>query len=176
MRPRWLRQRALLALLLAAAAAAVLAVWWRPPVGPATAPAEVPLAFLDGRQTSLGAWRGQRIVLLDFWSLTCRPCLEERAALAEFYQRWQPHGLAMVAVAMPYDPPLAVREFEAKNPSPYPIALDVQGELARAFRVETIPLAVLLAPDGRILYRQAGRLDRARLEHLIGPLLSAGES
>lgn len=171
MPPRWLKKRAPLAAVffVLIAAAAALAAWRLLGTERGTAP-ELELTLLDGRMQPLSAWRG-RVVLVDFWSLTCRPCLEQRAALAALYERLHPRGLEMVAIAMPYDPPLAVRDFQEKHPAPFPIALDVEARAARAFGADLVPLAVLIAPDGAILYRQAGTLDIGRVQRIIEPFL-----
>lgn len=149
------------------------AAWLLPATDRGRAP-DVTLALLDGRTLPLSAWRGQP-VLLSFWSLTCRPCREERPDLAKFYADLRPRGLELIAVAMPYDPPLAVREFHARDPSPYPIALDVDGRAAGAFGVDVIPVAIVLDPRGRIVYRQIGKLDIEHARRIIEPLLPVRE-
>ncbi len=169
MRQCWLQKRAFLPAGLVLIVAATALTTWLPWPERRAAP-ELELAMLDGRRLSLRAWRG-RPVLVDFWSLTCRPCLEQRPALAALYEQLHPRGLEVVAVAMPYDPPLAVRDFHDKQPAPFPVALDVEGRWAAAFGADVVPLAVLIAPDGRIVYRRAGKLDIERLQRIIEPFL-----
>jgi peroxiredoxin len=171
---RLLRRRApLFAVLVLAIALVGAAAWLLPATNRGRAP-DVELALLDGRTLPLSAWRGQPL-LLSFWSLTCRPCLEERPDLARFYEDLQPRGFEMIAVAMPYDPPLAVHEFNERDPSPYPVALDVEGRAAGAFGVDVIPVAVILDPRGRVVYRQTGKLDIERARRIIEPLLPVHE-
>jgi peroxiredoxin len=167
------RKRASLAaaLILSALLAAGAALWLRPgeqPVAPA-----IELTLLDGTRQPLERLRG-RPVLLAFWSLTCAPCLEELPELIRFHDQWRPRGLEMIAVAMPYDPPLHVQTFARERRVPYPIALDVTGEAARAFGVAQVPMAFVVSPEGRIVYRQLGKLDIVRAAQLIESLLPAG--
>lgn len=169
-----LRQRAPLLIVLALVIALVgAAALFLPTTNRGMAP-DVELALLDGRTLPLSAWRG-RPVVLSFWSLTCRPCLEERPDLAAFYEELRPQGLELIAVAMPYDPPLAVRDFNERDPSPYPIALDVNGSAMGAFGVDVIPVAVIVDPQGHIVYRQTGKLDIARARRIIEPFLPIPE-
>ena len=74
---------------------------------------------------------------------------------------------------MPYDPPLTVQTFVREKQVPYPVALDVEGKTVRAFDgVPYVPMAFLIAPDGKIAYQQIGRLDIAKARRIIEAGLS----
>lgn len=152
---------------------AALAVWWLRPGEQAMAPT-LELAYLDGSRSGLASLRG-RPVLVNFWSLTCAPCLEELPDLARFHAHWRPRGLEMIAIAMPYDPPLQVRNFARERSLPWRVALDVGGEAARAFAVSYVPMTFILDPAGRIVHQQAGKLDTERAGLIISPLLPPAE-
>jgi hypothetical protein len=48
------------------------------------------------------------------------------------------------------------------------VALDVEGKAVRAFDgVPYVPMAFLIAPDGKIAYQQVGRLDIAKTRRII---------
>jgi peroxiredoxin len=79
-----------------------------------------------------------------------------------------PGSMTVLAIAMPYDPPLHVAQFAAQHRLPYPVALDVRGEAVRAFGgVPHIPATFLLDRDGRIVYSHIGVLEGARVRHAI---------
>jgi peroxiredoxin len=142
------------------------------PSPPPVAPPALRLALLDGRSLTLGELRG-RPVLLSFWATTCPPCIEELPDLVRLYRELAPRGLELIAVAMPYDPPLLVQGFVRRRQIPYPVALDVEGAVTRAFDgVHFIPAAFLLDPQGRIVYRHTGKLDSERVRRLLDPFLS----
>ena len=152
-------------LVLIAVAAATLALLL-PNSGPRPAP-ETEFLLLDGKKLALAGLRG-RPVLVSFWATTCRPCLEELPDLIRFYSALRPRGFELVAVAMPYDPPHLVQSFRARHNIPYPVALDIEGRVTRAFDgVPYIPAAFLIAPDGRIAYRQTGKLDIEKARRII---------
>jgi len=159
------RGSTLLALALISIAAAVL-IWWLP--GRAPRPVvDVPLALLDGREMRLSDFRGHPL-LVNFWATSCAPCVEELPALRALHADFTGRGVAMLAIAMPYDPPLHVAQFVKHHDLPYPVALDVRAEAVRAFGgVPYIPAAYLLDRDGRIVHSHIGILDAARLRQAI---------
>ena len=160
------------AVLLAVSLLAALIVWVLPGLQRPQAPA-VEFDLLDGSRTSLSALRG-RPVLLVFWSTTCPPCLEEIPDLVRLHDSLSPRGLMLIAVAMPYDPPVVVRDFARDRHLPYAIAVDVPGRAAKALGVASIPSAILIDRDGRIAWQQYGRLDEVRVRRLIESMLDPG--
>lgn len=160
------RRATTLAVLLLIAGFGALALWNLPVHGPEPAPS-VRLTLLDGSGATLEQWRG-RPVLLTFWSLSCPPCIEEVPDLMRLHQEHQTIGLALVAVAAPYDPPDAVRAFVAQQNITYMVALDTDAGVTRAFDgVPYLPAAFLIDPDGRVVFRHTGRLDIARVQSII---------
>ncbi len=170
----FLRERASpLAVFALVAALATLIAWLLPSHAVRTAP-ETPLPLLDGRTISLGELRGRPLVIA-FWSPTCVPCVEELPDLVRLYRELGPRGLELVAVAMPYDPPLAVQTFVRERGVPYPVALDVDGRVAGAFEgIKVIPTTLLIDPEGHIVYRETGKLDIARARRIMAPFLENG--
>ena len=137
---------------------------------PAPAPKDRPQAefvLLDGGKTSLAELRGKP-VLVAFWATNCKPCVEELPDLIKLYKELHPRGFELIAVAMPYDPPLHVQTFVRNQHVPYPVALDVEGKIVRAFDgVPYVPMAFILDANGKIAYQQAGKLDIAKARRII---------
>lgn len=155
----------LLVILAAGAVLAGLATLLFPPVS--RVPPETEFALLDGNKLTLASLRG-RPVLVNFWATTCAPCVEELPDLIRLYREWQPRGLELIAVAMPYDPPIRVQEFVKQHTVPYPIALDVQGKVTSAFGgVPFIPAAFLIGPNGITELNYTGRLDIDKVQRMI---------
>lgn len=149
---------------LAAIAGLVVTLWPAPALHGV---ADVELQLLDGRKMSLTSLRGKP-VLVAFWATNCKPCVEELPDLVKLYKQLQPQGFELIAIAMPYDPPLHVQTFVQKQNVPYPVALDVEGKVVRAFDgVPYVPMAFLVSPDGKIAYRQTGKLDIAKARRII---------
>jgi peroxiredoxin len=90
------------------------------------------LKDLSGNTVSLEALRG-KVVLLNFWTKTCGPCLEEMPELAELAKILQPRtDVAVVTVTVDEGP------------------ADVQPTLQTVLR-EPPPFAVLFDPDSQII-------------------------
>ncbi len=142
---------------------------------PARQPAPtVEFTLLDGNKLSLAELRN-RPVLVSFWATSCPPCVEEVSDLIALYRELHPRGLEFIAVAMPYDPPSHVLAFSRRYRIPYPIALDVEGKVVRAFDVGPIPAAFLISPEGNVVYRQLGKLDIGKVRRIILRLLDNGK-
>lgn len=152
-------------LLLVAIAGAVITVLL-PSTGPRRAP-DVAFTLLDGRTLPLAQLRG-RPVLVSFWATTCRTCVEEMPDLVALYHGLRARGFELIAVAMPYDPPSQVQDFARARALPFPIALDVQGQVTAAFHdVRATPTAFLIDSAGDIVYRHTGRLDTERVRQMV---------
>ena len=166
-----LRRRAspLIVLGLIFALAALLA--WLLPSQQPDPPGELKFTLLDGRTLTLAELRG-RPVLVAFWATSCAPCVEEVPDFIQLYRDYRPRRFELIAVAMPYDPPLHVQKFVQQHDVPYPVALDLPGEAAKVFGgVDFIPQAFLLNTSGEIVYRQVGKLDLERVQRLLEALL-----
>lgn len=150
------------------------AAWlWLSPRGFSPAP-DVTFNVIDGRKLDLASYRG-RPVLITFWATTCSSCVAEIPHLVELYELLQPKGLEIVGVAMSYDPPNQVLRMATDRALPYPIALDVQGDAARAFgNVTLTPTTFLIGPDGRIVRHRIGPFDVESIRADITTMLGGG--
>lgn len=128
---------------------------------------DLQLSLLDGRVIQLAALHGHP-ALIAFWATTCVPCIEEMPDLIDLYREFRPRGLELIAVTMPYDPPLRVQRFAETHDMPYPVALDVSGKVGKAFGgVDFIPTTFLLDAQGNVVFRRTGKLDIARTRRLL---------
>ena len=131
----------------------------------------VSIATIDGRSFDAAAFEG-RPVLVTFWSTTCVVCLKEMPDLEALYHRLSPRGFEIVAVSMPWDPPDEVVRLARTRGLPYPVALDVNGAIARAFGdVSTTPTHFLVGPGGEIAFRRTGALDFAEVDDRLHSML-----
>jgi thiol-disulfide isomerase/thioredoxin len=144
----------------AAALATVWLLWPRPQPMP-----EVSFTLTDGRVLDPAALHGKAL-LVNFWSVNCTVCLRDMPALDRLHQSLQ--GFMVIGVAASYDPPPAVMETVARLQPAYPIALDVQGELAHAFGgVNSTPTSFLVDRAGNIHYVERGALDVERVRATV---------
>jgi peroxiredoxin len=127
---------------------------------------------LEGRPIVLDELRG-KVVLVNFWATSCPGCIKEMPGMVETYNQYKDRGFEIVAVAMRYDPPKYVANFVRTWQLPFPVALDVDGEHARAFgNVQLTPTSFIIGKDGRILEQKLGELDFVKLKALLDKELS----
>ena len=132
---------------------------------------DVTVATIDGRRFDAAVLEG-RPVLVTFWSTRCVVCLQEMPDLDALYRRFAPRGFELIAVSMPWDPPGEVVRFARERPIPYPVALDVDGAIGRAFGDVTVtPTHVFIDAGGEVAFRRSGALDVAALDDRLRSML-----
>jgi peroxiredoxin len=132
---------------------------------------DITLKTIDGEVIDLAALRGQP-VLVSFWATTCAVCIMELPQLIALYHELAPKGLQIVAVAMAYDPPNRVVAMRKVRRIPYPVALDIDASVARAFGdIRVTPTTFLIAPDGRVVTHTTGEMDLAKTRQKILTML-----
>jgi peroxiredoxin len=150
-------------------AAAVLAIAGALAYALMEKPGAPPSSFttLEGKTLTLDELRG-KVVLVNFWATSCPGCVKEMPDMVEIYKQYKDRGFEIIAVAMSYDPPNYVQRFVQTRQLPFPVALDVNGEHARAFgNVQLTPTTFIIGKDGRILEQKLGEIDFVRLKALL---------
>ena len=131
----------------------------------------ISIPTIDGRSFDSATVEG-RPLLVTFWSTTCLVCLHEMPGLEALYRRFSPRGFEIIAVSMPWDPPAEIVRLARARALPYPVALDVDGAIARAFGdVSATPTHFLVGPSGDVAFRRAGALDFSGLEDRLQSML-----
>lgn len=177
LRERWY------ALIGVAGAIALIALVWvmtdrteLPSVGEVERPVpDVVLTALDGSEVDFSAYQGQ-VVLVNFWATWCEPCIRETPALQAAYAQYRDDGLMIVGVNLTNDELLQgntvddVRAFAEQFHVEYPIALDMEGEATRAFRVFPLPTSFFIDPQGTIRYTRVGEITAEEIAVLFEEL------
>ena len=155
---------------LAGAAGAGLA-WWRyQPHGSAGDPAPegfwgLSLKTPEGAALDVAQFQGKPL-LLNFWATWCPPCVEELPLLNRFYADHRAKGWQVVGLAI--DQPSNVRQFLARLPLEFPVALGglAGSDIGRALGNDKggLPFSVLFGADGNILKRKIGQLTAQDLQ------------
>ncbi|MDH3979380.1 MAG: TlpA family protein disulfide reductase [Gammaproteobacteria bacterium] len=149
---------------------AALGYLWLAPAGLKSSP-DISVTSIDGRELKLSDYRGQPL-LVTFWATSCPGCIKEMPHLIELYEELSPQGLEIIGIAMDYDPPNHVLAMREARQIPYPIALDLNADSARAFgNVRLTPTSFLIAPDGRIVFQKIGEMNMDKLRRDILDML-----
>jgi len=136
--------------------------------------------------TGLGQWfnsppltrealRG-KVVVIDFWTYSCINCLRALPHVKAWADRYGPDGLVVIGVHAPEfaferDPGNVRRAIRRLGIS-YPVALDNDHALWRAFDNRYWPAHYFFDARGRVRYHHFGEGEYARSERVIRQLLA----
>ena len=115
----------------------------------------------DGGAHALADWRG-KVVLLNFWAVSCVPCREEMPSLNTLEKEMGGDDFAVVPVAFGYNHPGGLARFIDKyRIDALPVLLDPDRALSAQMAVVAPPVTVILDRDGREVARLIGAADWA---------------
>ncbi|MDH6591839.1 cytochrome c biogenesis protein CcdA/thiol-disulfide isomerase/thioredoxin [Variovorax sp. TBS-050B] len=121
------------------------------------------------------ALRG-KVVLVDFWTYSCINCLRTLPYLRAWAEKYKDAGLVVVGVHTPEfafeKRPANVRRAVKDLEIGFPVALDSDYAIWRAFGNRAWPAFYFVDAEGRIRHQQAGEGRYATAEQVIQQLLA----
>lgn len=112
--------------------------------------------------------------IINFWATDCPGCIKEMPGLAATYNQFRGQGLEIIAISMSYDPPNHVLNFTQKNKIPFPVVLDIDGQIAQSFEnIRLTPTSILIDKNGKIIDKVIGELDFNKLNALLKKYLDS---
>ena len=136
-------------------------------------PVSLQLASADDLRT-LRANPAKKLTLVSFWDTRCASCIAQFAGMETTYRMYSVRGFELVTVAANSpDGRGAVQQALQKQHATSRNLMFASGDTAsfeRAFDPEwdsTLPYTILIAPDGRIVYRKLGAVDMLELRRTI---------
>lgn len=133
---------------------------------------DVTFVTLEGTKIRMTDLKG-KVVLVNFWATDCPGCIQEMPDLVKTYNAYKQKGFEVIAVAMPYDPPAQVVNYQKEKALPFPVMHDGYGEITNQFGgVNLTPTAFIFDKEGKRVQRTIGKLDfnqlRAMLDEELG--------
>lgn len=132
--------------------------------GSGACPANAPEARLDftlkdmnGADVRFADHKG-KVVLLNFWATWCEPCRAEMPALQALAERLGANRLVVVGVNY-QESAARIERFVAAAALTFPVLLDRDGAVTRAWTRRIFPTSVLVGPDGRARQVIVGEFD-----------------
>jgi thiol-disulfide isomerase/thioredoxin len=144
----------------------------------ALAPLDRAGEWLNSEPLTADTLRG-RVVLVDFWTYSCVNWLRTLPYVRAWADRYAEQGLVVVGVHAPefgFEHDLAnVRRAVAELDVTYPVVIDNDFAIWRAFDNHYWPAVYLADGDGRVRYRHFGEEAYAETERAIQELLGVDE-
>ena len=132
-------------------------------------------SWLNTKPLSAADLRG-KVVLVDFWTYTCINWRRTLPWLREWDRKYKDAGLTVIGVHTPefsFERDLDnVRVAAREQDVSYPIVLDSNYAIWKAFRNQYWPAVYLVDAQGRIRHEQFGEGDYDRVESIIQQLLA----
>jgi thiol-disulfide isomerase/thioredoxin len=118
-----------------------------------------PLELTDtaGVKHRLSDYRG-KAVLVNFWATWCEPCREELPSLERLRASLASKPFAVLAVQMGGSPRTA-RDIAKDLGLRFPVLLDGDSSVTKAWDVSVLPTSFLIAPDGSVATKHVGEVD-----------------
>ncbi|MFG6686748.1 TlpA family protein disulfide reductase [Mariniflexile sp. HNIBRBA6329] len=133
-----------------------------------TKPLEMTFTSMDGNKIDLKTMRG-KVVLIDFWSIRCGPCINEMPDVKALYDKYRDKGFEVIGIAANGDSEKEhVLEILKRQKVDWPQRLDKGSEATVSYhslyKITSLPTVWLLDREGKVVDKNARGV---RLEPLI---------
>ncbi len=111
---------------------------------------------IDDREFELESLQG-KVVLIDFWSTRCVPCIKEQPALKRIYETYRARGFEIVGVCLNAEPARIKRFINDHNLPWIQICQDQTASqdcnklLEERFGIEAVPTTLLIDANGKVI-------------------------
>ncbi len=126
------------------------------------------LKTFDGQTSmTLSAWKGKKTVLLNFFATWCGPCKQEFPGMVNVYEEYKSQDVEFISIDVGEnkgaDPQALLPPFVKQYGLVWPVVMDEEHRVTKAYGVGPIPTNVIVDRDGIVRWYQAGGLP----EHMF---------
>lgn len=118
-----------------------------------------------------------KVVLLEFWSIFCKSCLQEMPSVKELHKKYKDRGFEVISVNTDAFSDARVMQVlqKAGLNFDYPVVRDIRREVSEAYNVQILPVTVIIDRSGWIRLYQEGYApgEEKRFEKVIDKLLDS---
>jgi peroxiredoxin len=112
------------------------------------------LSDLSGDDVTLSQFKGKKVIV-NFWATWCPPCKDEMPIMEEFYKK---HSEDVEILAINIDPQYNVKEYQKSMGLTFPILLDKDDKINKAYDILTVPTTYVINEQGIITHKQIGAI------------------
>jgi peroxiredoxin len=128
--------------------------------------ADFSLRATNGKTYRLSDLFGEKVVVISFWNIACKPCRKEMPKLQELYDELSGKGLEILAINTdgPSDMP-GVKPLVRRKGYTYPVLLDSEQKVVKLYNPRCIlPYLALIDLQGEVVYTHLGYNSGDELE------------
>lgn len=129
------------------------------------------LTSIEGEEISLKDYKG-KIVLINFWATWCKYCDQEMPDLQRFDK--ENEELVVLAVDVKEDKKLVEKYIKEKGLE-LPVLLDLDGEIAKTYRVSAFPTSYFVDEDGILLGGIPGMMTYDQMNEILEKIKNISE-
>jgi peroxiredoxin len=112
------------------------------------------LPDLNGSAVRLSKFRGERPVLIYFWATWCPYCVSLKSDVVKLREKTGPGEMEILGINVGGSDTLErLKRYQEGHPVSWPILFDGDQKVSRAYKVQGIPLFVLVNKEGNVVYR-----------------------
>lgn len=113
---------------------------------------------LDGKSYTLSSYKGNSVVLLNFWGLRCGACIEEMPHLNALYGNYKDKGVVVLGVGTDGVDAQTTRDTmkEVGISADYTLLLDQEFTITDTYTNFLVPLTIVIDKEGIIRYIHTG--------------------
>ena len=133
---------------------------------------ESQIAFSD-ETIQLSQFKGNNVVVMNFWQSNCAPCHDEAPMLVKVYEDYRDQGVIFIGINAKDSDRLA-HEYLAQYDITYPNGLDRGDEIQKEYRTTGYPETFIIDLNGDIQRHFAGPPSENQLRSEIDKALQSG--
>jgi peroxiredoxin len=107
------------------------------------------LTSLDGLSFSFPD--NEKVAIIHFWATFCDTCREEAEEMAVFYNTFKDKGVVIYAINIEPGNKDGIAEFVKRYGWEFPVLLDPDNKVGKAFRITGVPETLVAGADGKLL-------------------------
>ena len=104
---------------------------------------------LTGEETTLSAFKGEKVVVLDFWATWCPPCRQGLPLLDKVAKSYKSEDVVFYAVNQ-RESQDKIRGFVEQTGLELPVALDENKRIGSLYQIDNIPQTFIIGKDGTV--------------------------
>ncbi|WP_294279845.1 TlpA disulfide reductase family protein [uncultured Chryseobacterium sp.] len=119
------------------------------------------IIFNEKEKISGKDFPGSSLTLVDYWSTTCKPCIQDMPKLVALYAKYKSQGVNFISVTDEKDPKkiALAKNILEKNQATWKNYFDTRKEFPKKLNASGYPLQILVDNKGTIIAREMGELN-----------------